>query len=40
MTTLRLWKVSGLRMSFQSVRFTLGVLVGMNSVEIVFQNVY
>jgi len=28
------------RMSIQSVRFTLSVLVGMNSVEIVFQDVY
>ena len=40
MTTLRLWKVSGVRMSIQSVRFILSVLVGLNSVEIVFQNVY
>jgi len=28
------------RMLIQSVRFTLSVLVGMNSVEIVFQDVY
>jgi hypothetical protein len=40
MTTLRLWKVSGVRMSIQSVGFILSVLVGLNPVEIVFQNVY
>jgi len=43
MTTLRLWKVSGVRMSIQRVRLILSVLVGSNSVAalaLVFQNVY
>jgi hypothetical protein len=40
MTTLRLWKVSGVPMSIQSVGFILSVQVGLNSVEIVSQNVY
>jgi len=31
---------SGVRVSIQSVRFIFSVLVGLNSVEIVFQNVY
>ena len=30
----------GVRVSIQSVRFILSVLVGLNPVEIVFQNVY
>jgi hypothetical protein len=32
MTTLRLWKVSGVRMSMQGVGFILSVLVGMNCI--------